>query len=144
MNDATGVADKVKAPAIGLLIVGLLGALAGVFGILNSLLGLGIGMASLEEMRKQGEEIPEWVAPLVGGGSMAIQVISNLVGVAGAGFVVYGALKMQKLQNRTLAMIASVIAMIPCLSPCCCIGIPIGIWALVVLNKDDVKAAFTS
>jgi hypothetical protein len=27
-------------------------------------------------------------------------------------------------------------------SPCCFIGLPIGIWALIVLAKPEVKAAF--
>jgi hypothetical protein len=34
--------------------------------------------------------------------------------------------------------------MIPCISPCCLLGLPIGIWALVVLLKPEVKAAFTA
>jgi hypothetical protein len=39
-------------------------------------------------------------------------------------------------------MAASIIAMIPCVSPCCLLGLPIGIWALVVLMKPEVKSAF--
>jgi hypothetical protein len=39
-------------------------------------------------------------------------------------------------------MTASVIAMIPCISPCCIVGLPIGIWAMVVLSKPEVKSAF--
>jgi len=37
---------------------------------------------------------------------------------------------------------ASIIAMIPCVSPCCCLGLPFGIWALVVLARPAVKSAF--
>ncbi len=51
-------------------------------------------------------------------------------------------MKMKKLESYGLAMAASIIAMIPCLSPCCLIGLPIGIWALVVLSKPEVKSAF--
>jgi len=51
-------------------------------------------------------------------------------------------LKMKKLENYGLAMTASILAMIPCLSPCCLIGLPIGIWAVVVLSKPEVKSAF--
>ena len=32
--------------------------------------------------------------------------------------------------------------MVPCISPCCLVGLPIGIWALVVLNKPEVKGSF--
>jgi hypothetical protein len=39
-------------------------------------------------------------------------------------------------------MAASIIAIIPCFGPCCCLGIPVGIWALVVINKPEVKSAF--
>jgi hypothetical protein len=41
-----------------------------------------------------------------------------------------------------LCIAASIVAMIPCVSPCCCIGLPVGIWALVVLSKGDVKDHF--
>lgn len=37
---------------------------------------------------------------------------------------------------------AAILAMIPCVSPCCLLGLPLGIWALIVLLKPEVKAAF--
>jgi len=58
--------------------------------------------------------------------------------------ITYGGIKMKNLQNYSLAMSSSIIAMIPCLSPCCCLGLPIGIWGLVVLSDANVKAAFRS
>jgi len=51
---------------------------------------------------------------------------------------------MKELRNWTLAMVASILAMVPCIGACCLIGIPIGIWSLVVLMKPEVKAAFTA
>jgi hypothetical protein len=56
--------------------------------------------------------------------------------------ILFGALKMMRLQSYGWAMAAAILAVIPCLSPCCCLGIPFGIWALVVLSKPEVKAAF--
>jgi hypothetical protein len=49
---------------------------------------------------------------------------------------------MQRLQMYGLAMTSSILAMIPCLSPCCLLGLPFGIWALVILNQDHVKQSF--
>jgi hypothetical protein len=49
---------------------------------------------------------------------------------------------MKNLQSYGLAMTASIVAMIPCISPCCILGLPFGIWALVILNRPEVKAAF--
>jgi hypothetical protein len=42
--------------------------------------------------------------------------------------------------GRTVA--AAIVACIPCLSPWVLLGIPFGIWALVVLCRRDVQAAF--
>jgi hypothetical protein len=51
-------------------------------------------------------------------------------------------LKMKRLESHGLAVTASILAMLPCTSPCCIIGLPLGIWALVVLSKPEVKSAF--
>jgi hypothetical protein len=56
--------------------------------------------------------------------------------------VFMGASKMKNLQSYGFAMAATVIAMIPCIGPCCILGLPIGIWALVILLKPEVKGAF--
>ena len=47
---------------------------------------------------------------------------------------------MKRLQAYGLAIAASILAMI--VAPCNLIGLPIGIWALVVLSQRDVRAAF--
>ena len=47
-----------------------------------------------------------------------------------------------KLRSRGLAMTAAILAMIPCFSPCCLLGLPFGIWALVVLSKPEVQSQF--
>ena len=70
-------------------------------------------------------------------------IVFRVIGILVCIFIFYSALKMKKLENYGLCMGASIVAMIPCISPCCLIGLPIGIWALVVLNKPEVKASFT-
>jgi len=52
-----------------------------------------------------------------------------------------GGLKMKKLENYGSVMTACILALLPC-GNCCCIGLPLGIWALVVLNRPEVKDAF--
>jgi predicted PurR-regulated permease PerM len=68
--------------------------------------------------------------------------VFNVIAIAVGVVVLLGALKMKKLESREWAMTASILAMIPCISPCCIVGLPIGIWALVVLSKPEVKSAF--
>ncbi|HEY2083291.1 MAG TPA: hypothetical protein VGI88_10935 [Verrucomicrobiae bacterium] len=67
----------------------------------------------------------------------------NLIVAALNGFVLFGAIKMLRLQSRSLAIAACIVSMIPCTVGCCCIlGLPFGIWGLVVLNKPEVKSQF--
>ena len=70
-------------------------------------------------------------------------IVFRIIGILVCVFIFFGALKMKKLENYGLCMGASIVAMIPCISPCCLIGLPIGIWALVVLNKPEIKSSFS-
>ena len=58
-----------------------------------------------------------------------------------AGVTILGAWKMRKLELYGLAITASILAMLPCTLGFI-IGLPAGIWALMVLKQPDVKAAF--
>jgi hypothetical protein len=68
-------------------------------------------------------------------------IIGTIVGLCCSGFIILGAQKMKGLESYGLAIAASILAMLPC-GGCCLIGLPFGIWALVVLCDADVKAAF--
>lgn len=52
----------------------------------------------------------------------------------------FGASKMLQLQSYPLSMAAAIAAMVPWY--CCLLGLPIGIWALIVLRNPDVKREF--
>ena len=34
------------------------------------------------------------------------------------------------------------VALVPAISPCCVLGVPFGIWGMIVLNDREVKRAF--
>jgi hypothetical protein len=141
MNTATSseAASLVKGPAISLIVLGALGAAMQGLGMLIKLLGMGGGdLSQLEEVL--GPEAARWIAMLQ---SPVVAVVTTAVGLAAAALLIVGGLKMMKLESYALAMIAAVVAAIPCLSPCCCLGLPFTVWAVVVLLKDEVKAAFT-
>jgi hypothetical protein len=74
--------------------------------------------------------------------SGTVAVVSSIIGILVSGLLLFGGLKMKSLESYSLVMTVSIIAMIPCFSPCCLIGLPIGIWALVVLSRPEVKSAF--
>ncbi len=65
----------------------------------------------------------------------------GLAGVAINGVMIAGALAMRRLENRNLALAAATFALIPC-QCCCCVSIPFGVWALLMLNRPEVKQSF--
>lgn len=76
-------------------------------------------------------------------GSQPVWVVvpGHILGLCLAALILTGGLKMRQLQSYGLAITASILAILPC-GNCCCIGLPLGIWALVVLNRPEVKDAF--
>ena len=123
--------SRVQGPAIAVLVVAALEALMGLVGIVANLLGVGIvGLGRMSQ--------DERIAQLVGG---TIGIVIAIIGVLLAFVAIFGALKMKSLQSYGMAIVASVVVMLPC-SYCCCVGLPVGIWSLVTLMNADVKAAF--
>jgi hypothetical protein len=72
----------------------------------------------------------------------AFAIGSSFVELLVAGFIIFAAIKMKDMEQWGLAVAASILAMIPCISPCCIIGLPVGIWCLTVLMRPEVKDAF--
>jgi len=68
---------------------------------------------------------------------LLVAAVVNLVVLAGG---VY----MRSLSGYSMSMVGALIALIPCTTGCCLTGIPFGLWALVVLNRPEVKAAFAA
>ena len=72
-------------------------------------------------------------------------LIGNLLGHTVAIFwattLLVCAFNMKNLKGYGYAVTAAITAMLPC-SICCLVGLPIGIWALVAINNEDVKRAF--
>jgi len=66
----------------------------------------------------------------------------KILGATLALITLVGSIQMLKLRSYGLAMATAIIMLIPCGSCCCFLNIGAGIWALVVLSKPEVKAAF--
>ncbi len=129
-------AQMVAGPAIGLIVTAALGAVGQLVSMLFNILGTGLVMASPSA---QGQPpMPAWMHLMSGG----VGVVFSILGIIMSVIILMGALKMKKLEAYNFAMTATIIAMVPCISPCCFVGLPVGIWALVVLLKPEVKAAF--
>lgn len=64
-----------------------------------------------------------------------------LIALACQLFVAYAGFQMRNMQNYYVCIAGSILAMVPT-SPCCLIGLPFGIIALLALNKPEVKSNF--
>jgi len=129
--------QAVKGPAIALIVTAALGVTLYLLSAAGHFIGGG---------KMFNQPIPPNAPPIVR------TIMENNQGTAGGlaalfaaalnGFVLFGALKMMRLESRGVAMATCIVAMIPC-SCCCIFGLPFGIWGLVVINKPEVKPHFT-
>jgi hypothetical protein len=124
----------VTGPAIGLIVTAALG-FAGVLVILLT----STATFNFQSANSGNPDVDQMIRKLMG----ASGAVRGVLGALGSAFILFGALKMKKLEGYGLAITASIIALLPCLNPCCIVGLPIGIWALVVLNKPEVKGYFS-
>jgi len=128
---ASAATDMVNGPAIGLIVTAILGFLAQAAALVMNIVGASFGAM-------QSAQSEAWASLFSG----TLGIVSSIVAMVIAGLILYGALKMKKLEGYGWAVTASILALVPCISPCCLVGLPIGIWALVVLAKPEVKSAF--
>jgi hypothetical protein len=131
---AWGARERAKAllmaPAITLLVVGLLGLLVDAFQLV------------------QGVKIPEGYKDFVKKNFQAEPPTEESVTYLIAAFasvsfvIVLGAIQMLRARMYPLAIAASLLAMINIGNACCCLGLPVGIWSLVILMRSDVRVLF--
>ncbi|HJT34763.1 MAG TPA: serine/threonine-protein kinase [Pirellulales bacterium] len=115
---------QVRAPAIGLLI-------AGIFNwVWMPLAGGAIAYAFAASPRTH-----------LSNAEGALLALAALTILTLSGCIMIAALKMMRCQAYPLAILGSVLAML--VSPGNLIGLPIGIWALVILTQRDVKRSFS-
>jgi Flp pilus assembly protein protease CpaA len=125
-------AAQVSSPSVGLLVTGVIGGILSLLGLILNAIGTSVIPFVEDSLDERYMDLWEGAAG----------IISSFIGIVVAAFIIYAALKMKELSQYGLCMAASILAIIPCISPCCIIGLPIGIWCLVVLTRPDVKAAF--
>lgn len=138
-----GARRLVEPYAITLLVLGVLGVIAALLGVVSNLFGFAGDWTDMADLSQLDPEMRRWVEMGSQGGG-AVAVAWSFLGLAAYGFVIWAALRMRQLEGWTPAVIATVLVMVPFHCCCCLLGIPIGIWGLVVLLKPDVKASFVS
>jgi hypothetical protein len=133
-------ARRVATPGAGLIIVGCLGIVANVL--------LAMCLNALRQDRGPVERPPGMddetfkayergraAAPLLDCCLIALPTLAVYPLVIAAG------IRMRQLQSRGLAIVGAILGMAPC-SPVVLLGLPVGVWSLIVLADPAVRAAF--
>ncbi|MCC6179361.1 MAG: hypothetical protein IT305_28980 [Chloroflexi bacterium] len=126
-------ATRVSAPAVGLIVTGALGAVTS----LGLAVVAAVGGVAAFVGSAAAETFP--VEALPGVAAFGIVV---LIGLVASLFTVYAGFQMRSLRGWGMSLAGAIVAAVPCLSPCCILGLPIGIWAILVLIDEPVKQAF--
>ena len=74
--------------------------------------------------------------------SLVIPLFAFLLPLVAGLFQLKGGLHMRDERSLTASMLGVVAALVP-VSPLWLLSLPLGIWALVLLQREEVKAAFT-
>jgi len=126
--------SRVQIPAIGLIFYAILNLFAVAGSVIANLMG---GMGEVYRAMADSGVDPSMMGIL----SNAYSGCMSCMGLLFTGVILLAGIKMRGLQSYGLCIAGSVLAVLPC-NVCCCVGLIIGIWSLVVLSRDEVKSAF--
>ncbi len=135
------VQAQTKPAAICLIVFGAVMLALGLVNLLTASLGLGKGRA-----QELPAESPEWLRQAMRFQTdmpAAVQYGMIAVSLVVFSLVVLGGVRMLQLRARGLVMTAAILVMIPCFTSCCCVlGLPLGIWVVMLINKPEVRNQF--
>ena len=136
--------DKVKVPAIGLVITGIINVLLSLYGLAVLPFGAGkiqqmdqqLSQLNMPQFQQLMDQIMHFAYGPFGIVNDIFQLIISIL-------ILVGALKLLKLQSYQFAYAAAILSLIPCIAPCCLLGLIFGIWSIMVMGKPDVKSQFS-
>jgi hypothetical protein len=147
--------QRVQAPAIALIVVGVLNLF---LAAVPALQALQLTRIPPEEFAKEFDKAVEkqnpqtqedmkklgWTPEMIHRWAIAIPAASAIADFLASFLVILGGVRMLSLKSYSLAIFASLLAAVPCIScmGCCGLGQIAGLWALIVLVSADVQTAF--
>lgn len=123
--------NPLQLPAIILLVLSIQML---IYGIFNAVFGVRMGPPQLDPGVPDAASVEAFMKFGFYSVVIAIPIVNLLT--------VVGSISMLRYRNRGLAMVDAIAALTPVCGPCFVLGIPFGIWALVVLSKPEVGARF--
>lgn len=125
---------------IVLSVLGFVGALLASLGNLIPMIEHGGIPPEMESLRNRSNEAEDigFVAGFYG--SVIGMVLSALV----QPFILWAGVNFVRVRGLGMARMGAIVSLIPGLTSCCCLGLPFGIWALILLSNPETKALFQS
>jgi len=131
--------QKIKAPAVAMIVLAILNIVLSLWNLIKLIF-------FPPNLNQELAKYPQFQDPQI---QHMLQMFYGPIGIGSAIFtlvmgivILFGAVQMRKLENYVFALVAAILAILPCVSACCILGLPFGIWALVVMNKPEVKSQF--
>lgn len=148
---ATEARRRVQLPAMFLMIVGGLNLLVTLYFVVNGLYTaltpaerLAESQATVARMLGAKEEVDKKTPAEIKNQGILVSAVGAGLTFVCALLSILGGWRMYTLRSYGLSVVGAVAAAIPCLSgsACCGLGEGVGLWALVVLLKPEVRDAF--
>lgn len=148
--------SKLSGPGVGLILAGALSAISStvfaVWAIIIAVTAAGVSQVTANidqistesEIRAEDQEMMSEVSnsiSLFGHGASAGLIIFGALVFVSSCVMVYGGVQMTRGRSYGLCVFAAVLALLP--SGCWILSLPMGIWAIVVLLDNNVKAQFS-
>jgi hypothetical protein len=127
---AERVRSRLLVPSIGMIVFALTGLL------FMAMVAVGMMADPNQVFQNVGDD------PAKRAGAIGFFVAYFSVGLITRLVQLVGAIAMLRVRGYSLALAGALATVIPCEVYCCLPCLPFGIWALVVLNSAEVKAAF--
>ncbi len=133
------ILSQTKPAGICLIVFGALMALLAVVNVITQAISGGQTQQLPPEAPEWMKQAMKWQTDMPAAVQYGLAAISVLI----FALVILGGVKMLQLRARGLVMTAAVLVMIPCFTSCCCfLGLPLGIWVIVLINRPEVRNQF--
>ena len=132
-EEPKSLGGMVLAPAICLIVTAALGIILDAVGLIMA----------MGPPPRADPNLPPWLNDFQKSGHGPLSAFISILFLAVSAVILTGAIQMVRQKSWGLALAGSILAMVNISGCCCILGLPFGIWALVILVRPDVKSAFS-
>jgi len=123
---------RVMPPAICLIVAAVLGLLLDGFQVVYAFM----------PPQPVDPKLPPFVQEMQKGSHGPQAAVMGMIGVVYCAIIIFASVQMMGLRMWGFALAGTIMSMINLCNGCCCLGLPFGIWALIILLDQEVKNAF--